>query len=68
MYIINFSEIYSGLLVLPIDYCKSFMPFYQVKYPMQKWQASKGYFSRNGKPYKKVSNNRFYIVHKYYTS
>ena len=31
----KFSNIYSGLLVLPIDYCKSLMPFYQVKHPMR---------------------------------
>ena len=32
----KFSENYSGLIVLPIDYCKSLMPFYLVKHPIQK--------------------------------
>ena len=54
----KFSENYSDLQVLPQDYCKSFIPFYQVKYSLQKWQASEVDFSENNKPYRKVSNNR----------
>ena len=57
----KFSKIYRALLMLSKDYCKNFMSFYQVEHPMQKWQGSKAWNSKNGKSYWKVSSNRFYI-------
>ena len=57
----KFLKIYSALLMLSKDYYKNFMSFYQVEHPMQKWQGSKAWNSINGKPYWKVSSNRFHI-------
>ena len=57
----KFSKFYSALLMLSKDYYKNFMSFYQVEHPMQKWQGSKAWNSINGKPYWKVSSNRFPI-------
>ena len=57
----KFSEIYSGLLVLPIDYCKSFMPFDKVKHPRQNDKLARVIFVETENPTKRCQATDFIL-------